>query len=44
MVGPANIGGSRIILRKLREIMDTGGSAQQRLDRLVVHDRRDHGG
>ena len=36
MVGPANIGGSRILLRKLREIMETGGSAQERLDRLVA--------
>ncbi|MDZ4690478.1 phosphoenolpyruvate--protein phosphotransferase [Terricaulis sp.] len=36
MAGPANIGGSRILLRKLREIMETGGEAQQRLDRLVA--------
>src|SRR5215510_1116419 len=36
MVAPANIGGSRILLRKLREIMETGGEAQQRLDRLVA--------
>lgn len=36
MVGPANISGSRILLRKLREIMETGGSAQERLDRLVA--------
>ncbi len=36
MVGPANIGGSRILLRKLREIMEAGGSAQERLDRLVA--------
>ncbi|MEQ1706937.1 MAG: phosphoenolpyruvate--protein phosphotransferase [Terricaulis sp.] len=36
MAGPANIGGSRILLRKLREIMETGGSAQERLDRLVA--------
>lgn len=35
MAGPANIGGSRILLRKLREIMEAGGEAQQRLDRLV---------
>ena len=35
MVGPANVGGSRILLRKLREIMETGGAAQERLDRLV---------
>jgi len=31
----ANVGGSRILLRKLREIMVTGGTAQERLDRLV---------
>lgn len=31
-----SIGGSRILLRKLREIMETGGQAQQRLDRLVA--------
>jgi phosphotransferase system enzyme I (PtsP) len=36
MGGPANIGGSRILLRKLREIMETGGVAQERLDRLVA--------
>ncbi len=30
-----SIGGSRILLRKLREIMEAGGSAQERLDRLV---------
>jgi phosphotransferase system, enzyme I, PtsP len=36
MVGPANIGGSRILLRKLREIMEAGGSAQERLDHLVT--------
>ncbi len=36
MVGPANIGGSRILLRKLREIMEAGGPAQERLDRLVA--------
>ncbi|WP_135210078.1 phosphoenolpyruvate--protein phosphotransferase [Vitreimonas flagellata] len=36
MVGPANVGGSRILLRKLREIMETGGVAQERLDRLVA--------
>jgi phosphotransferase system, enzyme I, PtsP len=36
MSAPVNIGGSRILLRKLREIMETGGSAQERLDRLVV--------
>jgi phosphotransferase system, enzyme I, PtsP len=35
MVAPASIGGSRILLRKLREIMETGGPAQERLDRLV---------
>jgi phosphotransferase system, enzyme I, PtsP len=32
----ANAGGSRILLRKLREIMEAGGSAQERLDRLVA--------
>jgi phosphotransferase system enzyme I (PtsP) len=36
MVGPASIGGSRVLLRKLREIMETGGPAQERLDRLVA--------
>lgn len=36
MAGPANIGGSRILLRKLREIMEAGGQAQERLDRLVA--------
>lgn len=36
MVGPASIGGSRILLRKLREIMEAGGEAQERLDRLVT--------
>lgn len=36
MAGSAYIGGSRIILRKLREIMEAGGQAQERLDRLVV--------
>src|SRR5262245_58985602 len=36
MVGPASIGGSRILLRKLREIMEAGGKAQERLDRLVA--------
>jgi phosphotransferase system enzyme I (PtsP) len=35
MASPASIGGSRILLRKLREIMETGGQAQERLDRLV---------
>ncbi len=35
MPGPANIGGSRILLRKLREIMEAGGEAQERLNRLV---------
>jgi phosphotransferase system enzyme I (PtsP) len=36
MASPAgNMGGSRILLRKLREIMDAVGSAQERLDRLV---------
>src|SRR5690349_7518288 len=32
----ANVGGSRILLRKLREIMEAGGSAQERLNRLVT--------
>lgn len=36
MVGPASIGGSRILLRKLREIMETGAQAQERLDKLVA--------
>ncbi|MEZ5996263.1 MAG: phosphoenolpyruvate--protein phosphotransferase [Hyphomonadaceae bacterium] len=36
MAGPAHIGGSRILLRKLREIMEAGGQAQERLDRLVA--------
>src|SRR5690606_29364041 len=36
MVTPASIGGSRILLRKLREIMEAGGEAQDRLDRLVA--------
>lgn len=36
MVGSAGTGGSRILLRKLREIMEAGGSAQERLDRFVV--------
>ncbi|MGE0595474.1 MAG: phosphoenolpyruvate--protein phosphotransferase [Hyphomonadaceae bacterium] len=37
MVGPAaHASGSRILLRKLREIMEAGGSAQERLDRLVT--------
>lgn len=36
MTGPANVGGSRMLLRKLREIMEAGGSAQERLDRLVA--------
>ncbi len=37
MVGPAaHMSGSRILLRKLREIMEAGGSAQERLDRLVA--------
>lgn len=36
MANPAgNMGGSRILLRKLREIMEAGGTAQERLDRLV---------
>ncbi len=36
MVGPANLGGSRILLRKLREIMGAADSAQMRLDQLVA--------
>lgn len=36
MVAPPSISGSRILLRKLREIMEAGGSAQERLDRLVA--------
>lgn len=36
MPAPATVSGSRILLRKLREIMETGGSAQERLDRLVA--------
>ncbi|MGD9815669.1 MAG: phosphoenolpyruvate--protein phosphotransferase [Hyphomonadaceae bacterium] len=36
MVSPAGMGGSRILLRKLREIMETGGQAQERLDKLVA--------
>ena len=36
MASPAHVSGSRILLRKLREIMEAGGSAQQRLDRLVA--------
>jgi phosphotransferase system enzyme I (PtsP) len=36
MPGSPNIGGSRVLLRKLREIMEAGGEAQQRLDRLVT--------
>jgi phosphotransferase system enzyme I (PtsP) len=37
MVGTAaHMSGSRILLRKLREIMEAGGSAQERLDRLVA--------
>lgn len=35
MPGAAGLGGSRVLLRKLREIMEAGGEAQQRLDRLV---------
>jgi phosphotransferase system, enzyme I, PtsP len=35
MTGPGNVGGSRMLLRKLREIMEAGGSAQERLNRLV---------
>ncbi len=37
MASPAaNVGGSRILLRKLREIMEAGGSAQERLNQLVT--------
>lgn len=36
MVVPSNIGGSRVLLRKLREIMGTDDEAQVRLDRLVA--------
>ncbi len=36
MVVPSNIGGSRVLLRKLREIMGTDEEAQVRLDRLVA--------
>jgi phosphotransferase system enzyme I (PtsP) len=36
MAGPSSIGGSRILLRKLREIMETGVGAQERLDKLVA--------
>jgi phosphotransferase system, enzyme I, PtsP len=36
MVVPSNIGGSRILLRKLREIMGTDEKAQDRLNRLVA--------
>ncbi|MBL8551806.1 MAG: phosphoenolpyruvate--protein phosphotransferase [Hyphomonadaceae bacterium] len=32
---PSSIGGARILLRRLREIMEAGGGAQERLDRLV---------
>ncbi len=36
MTAPANVGGSRMLLRKLREIMEDGDSAQERLNRLVA--------
>jgi phosphotransferase system enzyme I (PtsP) len=36
MAAPPIVSGSRILLRKLREIMEAGGSAQERLDRLVA--------
>lgn len=36
MAAAANIGGSRVLLRKLREIMGAGEVAQDRLDRLVA--------
>ncbi|MGE3143169.1 MAG: GAF domain-containing protein, partial [Hyphomonadaceae bacterium] len=36
MANPAaNVPGSRVLLRKLREIMETAGAAQERLDKLV---------
>ncbi|MGE0046844.1 MAG: GAF domain-containing protein [Hyphomonadaceae bacterium] len=35
-VSPASLSGSRILLRRLREIMEAGGSTQERLDRLVT--------
>jgi phosphotransferase system enzyme I (PtsP) len=35
MVGPAD-SSSRILLRKLRDLMNAGGSAQERLDKLVA--------
>ncbi len=35
MVAQSSIGGSRVLLRKLREIMETGAKPQERLDRLV---------
>lgn len=34
--GTPSAGGARLILRKLREIMAAGGSAQERLDRLTI--------
>lgn len=36
MIGPADSGSSRILLRKLRDLMNAGGSAQERLDKLVA--------
>lgn len=35
-VGPIAVGGSRVILRRLREIWGAADSAQERLDRLVT--------
>ena len=35
MIGPADSSGSRILLRKLRDLMNAGGSAQERLNKLV---------
>jgi phosphotransferase system enzyme I (PtsP) len=35
MIGPADSSSSRILLRKLRDLMNAGGSAQERLDKLV---------
>ena len=36
MIGPADSSSSRILLRKLRDLMNAGGSAQERLDKLVA--------
>src|SRR5690242_4990543 len=35
MIGPADSSSSRILLRKLRDLMNAGGSAQERLNKLV---------